>query len=216
MDHEDTIDDQTLRASTGLHVDTVRRLVTDKLLTPIETQRGRGRMRRWSRSDFRRAALVGVFMRAGFSARWSAPIVNEFTDTMLGRAAQAICGDYQVAIYGGVCAFFEAPTEYAREVMADGIDYGWRNDRLLIATTEGEPPSWQGFDNGVFLPDHLYLDHLSAEAVARLGAVRRCARAFAEAAHARAEDYEHVLKINASRVIARAEARAGLLTSTEK
>lgn len=42
MDHEDAIDDQTLRAATGLHVDTVRRLVTDKLVTPIETPRGRG------------------------------------------------------------------------------------------------------------------------------------------------------------------------------
>ncbi len=215
MECDDTIDDQTLRASTGLHVDTVRRLVTDKLLTPLETQRGRGQLRRWSRGDFRRAALVGVFMRAGFSARWSTPIVNEFTDAMLGRAAQAVFGDYQIAIYQRVFAFFEAPHSYVRTVNADGIDYGWRNNRLLIAVYQNDPPTWWGFDNSVFSLEHLYYDGLSAEVEAKLRAARQDLRDLAESGHARAKDYEHVLKINASRVIGRAEERAGLRNGKE-
>ena len=208
MDDDDAIDDQTLKAATGLHVDTVRRLVTDKLLTPLETPRGRGQMRRWRRSDFRRAALVAVFMRAGFSARWSTPLVNEFTDPMLDRAARAHPGDYQIAIYDGGYAFLEAPPKYVREVLADETDYGWRNDRWLIAVCVGEPPRWQGFDNTVFLPDRPFLDGLPAQAATRLGAARQNAKAIAETCHARAEAYEHVFKINASRVIARAEERA--------
>jgi hypothetical protein len=215
MDCDDTIDDRTLRASTGLHVDSVRRLVTDKLLTPLETQRGRGQMRRWSRSDFRRAALVAVFMHAGFSARWSTPIVNEFTDAMLDRAARALLGDYQIAIYQRVFTFFEAPPACVRAVMADGIDCGWRNNRLLIAAYQGDPPTWRGFDNTVFLPEHLHLDGLSAEAETNLRAARQGLRDLAETGHARAEDCEHVLKINASRVIGRAEERAGLTKGKE-
>lgn len=215
MNCNDTIDDQTLRDSTGLHVDTVRRLVTDKLLTPLDTQRGRGQMRCWSRSDFRRASLVGVFMRAGFSARWSTPIVNEFTDTMLDRAARADFGDYEIAIYAGVFAFFEAPQSYVRTLTADGAGDGWRNNRLLIAVYQNDPPTWRGFDNSVFSLEHLFYDGLSAEAEAKLRAARQNLRDLADTGHAQAEDYEHVLKINASRVIGRAEERAGLAIGKE-
>lgn len=156
-------------------------------------------MRRWGRADFRRAALVAIFMRAGFSARWSTAIVSQFTDALLERVARARSGDYRIAIFDSVSAFLEAPPDHVRKIMADGTEYRWCNDRLLIAVYEGTPPGWHGFDNTVFLPDHLCLDGLPSDEAARLDAARHELRGVASGAHARAEEYEQVFKVDASR-----------------
>ncbi len=198
------VDDETLRTVTGLHLDTVRRLVTDRLIAPASAGGGRGRRRMWSVADFRRAALIAVFMRAGYSIQQSAPLVNEFTDTLLENAASE---DDQmvIAVYQWVYAFIEASNTFVRRCQPSWADVGWKNSRLLIAVLGGEPERWQGFPNTVWSLANYQLGPASPNASTEEREEQATLLEIGRRAHAAAESYEHAFKLHASRIIRAAE-----------
>lgn len=199
------IDDASLQMATGLHVDTVRRLVSDKLLSPIETPRGRGMRRQWSIGDFRRAALVAAFMRAGMSAAWATPIVNECVDAMLTKMANEAYGPSLLVVYHRLYAFIEWPDADASEAAPLREEHGWRNGRLLVAVYAGDPPAWHGFDNTVFGQSEWLERMLSADQAKDLRSNRRQRANFALRAHDLAQNYEAAVFVHASRAIQTAE-----------
>jgi len=92
------------------------------------------------------------------------------------------------------------------------MDYGWRNNRLLIADFNPTTEAWSGFDNTVWFcrRDRFGPFSENASSEEREAALR--AIETGERAHATAEDYWFVLKIHLTRVLLAAERKRHELT----
>lgn len=213
------VDDEVLRRATGLSRDTVRRLVVDRLMTPLETPRGRGIRRQWSIGDFRRASLIAAFLQVGASASWATPIVHEFVDELLEDVAREKHGPGLIAVYHSIYAFLEYPEGDMAVLHPPGDDMGWRACRLLCAFLSKDELKWIGYPGGIIYRIRLYRDQ-------PMGTWQRSApeersyydRLFeiGEYAHALAEEFECAILVHASRAIRSAEARAEEIQQTER
>ena len=199
-----TVSDDVLRRATGLHIDVVRRLVTEKVFTPVTAGGGRGRMRLWKVTDFWRAGLVAAFMSSGLSAPVCAPLVRELNDKWL-QAAVTDKIDIEIAIFDGLYAFIEASAVYVSAAQPEGLELGWRNNRLLIANFNSTARTWSGFDNTVWVLRRDRIGSISAAAsVEELDAASQL-HELGERAHAAAENYWFVLRVHLTRVLLAAE-----------
>lgn len=208
---EITVSDDVLRQATGLHIDVVRRLVTERVFAPEAAGGGRGRMRLWKLTDFWRAGLVAAFMTSGLSAPVCAPLVRELNDNWL-QAAVTDKIDFEIAIYNGLYAFIEAPAAYVSDKQPEGLDYGWRNARLLIADFDPTARTWSGFDNTVWFTRRDRFAALSASASVEEFETASKMYELGARAHATAEDYWFVLRVHLTRVLLAAEQKRHQLT----
>lgn len=206
-----TVSDDVLRQATGLHIDVVRRLVTEKVFAPETAGGGRGRMRLWKLTDFWRAGLVAAFMSSGLSAPVCAPLVRELNDNWLRTAVDESI-DFEIAIYDRLYAFIEAPAAYVSANQPEGLDYGWRNERLLIADFNSSKRTWSGFDNTVWFTRRDRIGPFSATARAEERNTASKLYALGERAHATAENYWFALRIHLTRVLLAAEQERHQLT----